>query len=421
MSDVEVVPAAAGTGAPPTLWRNRSFNLLWSSQLLSELGSTMTALAFPLLVLALSGSPVRAGAVGTAGTVVRALVRLPAGVLVDRVNRRWAMLGCDAARLAGFALLGVLVLAGRATLVWIMVAAVVEAAGSAVFMTAERAALRSVVALSQLSGAVARNEARSAVASLAGPPLGGALFSLGHAVPFLGDALSYLLSMIGIGLIRTPMQQPRTRTRDSALAQVREGISFVLRQPFLRAVLLIAAPTNLAFAGMLFTVVVVLRQHGTAPAVIGLVESIIGIGALLGALAAPALTRRIPVRGLVLGICWAGTALMAVSSLLTRSILVAVPVALAVALAPACNAALFGYQSAITPDRLQGRVISVVLLGATLLAGAAPILAGVLIVAVGGPVTVLCCAGALALAALTATLSRGIRTMRPAEELAAGA
>jgi hypothetical protein len=62
-----------------SLWRNREFSLLWTSQSLSDLGDAVAQLAMPLLVLALTGSAVRAGLVGTVTQVVRLLTRLPGG------------------------------------------------------------------------------------------------------------------------------------------------------------------------------------------------------------------------------------------------------------------------------------------------------------------------------------------------------
>jgi hypothetical protein len=77
------------------------------------------------------------------------------------------------------------------------------------------------------------------------------------------------------------------------------------------------------------------------------------------------------------------------------------------------NAALFGHQAAITPDRLQGRVVSVVFLVATSVQAVAPLLAGLLIASWGSPVAVVVLASSVAVAALAATVSRGIRTMQP--------
>jgi predicted MFS family arabinose efflux permease len=417
--DVEVAeaPPSQPAVAPPPLWRNKAYNLLWSGQALSELGTSMSTLAFPLLVLAITGSPVRAGVVGTVGGLVRAACRLPMGVLVDRVDRRRAMLAADGVRLLAFAALGLMIAFDQVTMWMIIGTAAIEAVGGTVFSNAEMAAIRNIVPMTQLPAASARNEARNYGASLVGPPLGGLLYSLARAVPFLADAISYACSLTGIALIRRPLQEKRREAPGSARSELAEGITFVLREPFLRAVLLIAAPINMGVNGMIFAIVILLRQHGTAPAVIGSVETIIGVGGLLGALCAPVLQRLLSLRVLATAICWAGTVLIAVSAPLTGSLLVAVPITLAIFLGPAANAGLFGYFAAITPDRLQGRATSVVLLGAMSLSGVAPIVAGLSIEHFGGTGTVLAFAGVMGVAALVATFSKGIRSMRPISAL----
>jgi hypothetical protein len=106
---------------------------------------------------------------------------------------------------------------------------------------------------------------------------------------------------------------------------------------------------------------------------------------------------------------------MSASAPLIHSVAAAIPVALAVFLGPASNAALFGHQAAITPDRLQGRVVSVIVVVATSVAAAAPLLAGALITLWGPPVSVLVFAATVAGAAVAATTSRGIRTVQPVQ------
>jgi MFS family permease len=410
-SEPDIAVEAVAT-ALPSLWRNRSFNLLWSSQLTSDLGSNMSALAFPLLVLALTGSAVTAGLVGTGGALVRLALRLPSGVIADRVNRKRAMIGCDAIRLVVFVALGILVLSGRATLPMIFAAALIEAVATTIFGTMESASLRNVVPLPQLPVAVARNEARMASAGLIGPPLGGVLFSIARGVPFLADALSYLCSMIGVSLIRTPMQEERTEPAGSVGGDLREGIRFAFNEPFVRAVLFIAPVINIGFNGMLFAVIIILKGNGVAPGLIGTVDTIVAIGGLIGAFCAGTLQRLFKLRTLVLSITWIGALLMASAAFLTGSIAVAIPIALAIFFSPACNAAMFGYQAAVTPDRLQGRVISVVFFAATSLAAFAPLLAGLFYDWLGGPGTVLAFASLLGLSAAMATASKGIRRMR---------
>jgi MFS family permease len=392
-----------------SLWRNREFNLLWSSQSLSDLGDGIASLALSLLVLVKTGSPVSAGLVGTTTQAARLLLRLPAGVLVDRFDRRRAMLICDFVRLAAFATLTAAVLTDRASLALICVVAVLDAAASAVFGTAEDASLRSIVPVRQLPDAVARNEARSYGTALAGPPLGGFLFGLGHAIPFVANIVSYGASIVAVLLIRKPLQAPREDQPQAYGVALAEGVRFVLTHPFLRALMLVAAPLNFAITGVIFTLIVALQRNGTTPAVIGLTETIVAAGGLLGAFAAPAIQRRLGLVSLVRTICWAAALLLAASAFLTSTIAAAVPLGLTVFLGPAGNAALFGYQAAITPDRLQGRVISVIMVAATSLAAAAPLLAGLLLAWRGPTTAMLFFAAAVAGSALVATFGRGLR------------
>ncbi|WP_431935038.1 MFS transporter [Micromonospora sp. RP3T] len=395
------------------LWRNREFNLLWTGQALSELGDGVALLAMPLLVLALTGSPVAAGLVGTAAGVARLLCRLPVGVVVDRVNRRRAMIVSDLIRLGAFAGVGAAILLDRVTLPIIVALAVVDAICGSLFGTAEHAALRSIVPVAQLPLAMARNEARSHGTSLAAPPLGGFLFSLAHFLPFLGNAISYLASLIGILLIRKPLQSRAGREEGEGgyAAAIGEGLRFVLTNPFLRAVVIISAPLNFALTGVTFAIVVTLQRNGTAPAVIGVAGTLVAAGGLLGAVVAPVFQRRLSLAALGRLICWAATLLLGVSALLTSSIAAAVPLALVVFLGPACNAALFGHQAAITPDRLQGRVLSVMFLVSNSAAALAPVLVGVMVSSWSGAAAIAVCTGTVGISALVATFGSGLSTV----------
>src|ERR671939_2029323 len=95
------------------LRRNRDFMLLWSGQAVSELGTRTAWIAYPLLVLAITGSPAKAGIVTFANRFPYFLFSLPAGALVDRWERKRIMLVCDAGRLLGAASIVVALAAGR--------------------------------------------------------------------------------------------------------------------------------------------------------------------------------------------------------------------------------------------------------------------------------------------------------------------
>lgn len=404
------------------LHRNRDFRRLWIGQACSELGSGASTLAYPLLVLALTGSAVHAGIVGSANLAARAMLGLPAGALVDRWNRRRLMITCEVVRALAVAGLVLAILTGWASLPVIVAVAVVEGGAAVLFDPAQTAALRHIVPMVQLPIASARNEARSYGAGLAGPPLGGALFTLTRFAPFLADAISDLLSLVAVVGIRRPLQEQRAERAEPMWRAVGSGLRFVVREPFLRAMLGFAPLVNAAFEGILFVLVVVLRQRGVAPAAIGGVQSIILVGGLAGALIAPWLQARVRTPVLIIAFTWIISGLVAGTAgvLGTRdsgTYLVAALLALCLLATPSINAGLFGYQVAITPDAMQGRVDSAISLLAMGLQPLAPILGGVLVAAWGGPWAFAGFAAALVVAAIIATASRGIRKMRPLDDL----
>jgi MFS family permease len=403
---------------PPPLHKNPDFRRLWVGQAFSELGSTAAALAYPLLVLALTGSPVQAGLAGSVSLAASAALGLPAGALVDRWNRRRVLIGCEIIRAIAVATLVVALLSGWASLPVILATAAVTGAAGALFGPAQAAALRHIVPSSQLPLATARNEARGYAAELAGPPLGGLLFGVARFAPFLADAVSFVISAVAVAAIRKPLQAERTEAPEPIHRAIWLGLRFVVREPFLRAVLCLAPLVNAAMAGVLFLLIVILEDRGTPAAGIGAMQSLILAGGLLGALIAPWLLPRVRTAVLI-PLCVCSLALVVgVAAALPGTYLVGAVLAFGLLLSPALNAGLVGYQIAVTPDAMQGRVNSTISLLATCLQPLAPLAAGLLFAAVGGQWAMACFAGVLVLAAVGSVVSKGIRGMRPLEELA---
>src|SRR5215203_1174013 len=187
-SDVTAIP----------LRRNRDFMLLQAGQLLSGAGAQLTAIAYPLLVLAVTGSPAKAGFVSFAELLPRAFLALPAGLAADRWPRKRLMIAADAVRVVAVGAVAVLIVADELVFWVLPVAAFIEGGGSALFSSAQAGALRAVVPPLQLPAAAGAQSGRRAAVMLAGPPLGGALFTVARALPFLVDAASYLFSTVSL-------------------------------------------------------------------------------------------------------------------------------------------------------------------------------------------------------------------------------
>jgi MFS family permease len=412
-------PAPAGQAGPPDaetaqpapipLSRNNGFQLLWIGQLLSDTGSQISFIAYPLLILALTRSPALAGVVGTAREIALIGVQLPAGALSDRFDRRLTMIACDVVRAALLALLGVLVVIHFATWPVVLVVSLIEGAAAGLFDPSATAALPAIVPEEQLVEAWAATEGRTWAAGLAGPALGGLLFGLGRAVPFLTDAFSYTISFGTVSRIRGRFRPERAPDRRLLRHEVLDGLKIVWQTPLLRAVAIRAPLINFAFNGVLFAITVGLRQHGVSATLIGLVQGAIMAGGVLGAPIAPRLVGRLPQRTMSITMTLAGTVLFVIAALLMPSPLVALPVAVVVLLAPAANSGLFASTLKQTPEELRGRVVSTIGVVAMGLSTLAPLLAGLLVEHVSASWAVGAFAAAEALAAVITVVLPGLR------------
>ncbi|HEY2551305.1 MAG TPA: MFS transporter [Streptosporangiaceae bacterium] len=409
MSDVSSAAPAPSAQAPVPLRSNNGFRMLWVGQLLSDTGTEVGLLAYPLLILALTHSAALAGVVGTARAIALLCLQLPGGALADRLDRRLTMIICDTVRAGMLALLVLLIVLHLAPWPVVLIVSLIDGGARAIFDPAATAALPGIVPDGQLERAWAATEGRLYAASLAGPALGGVLFGLGRAVPFLADAVSYGVSCGTVSRIRGQFRPKSTAGRKALWREVADGLHLVWQVPILRAVVLQAPLVNLAFSGVIFTVTIALRQHGTSTAVIGLVQAAIAGGGLLGAVVAPRLQERMRLSTLVATITLAGALLFGAAALLIPSPLVAAPIAVALLLAPAANAALFAVLLRTTPEDMRGRVSNTVVMAATALATLAPLIAGLLVEHVSGAWAMGAFAASMAVAAALCLILPGLR------------
>ncbi|HEU5229482.1 MAG TPA: MFS transporter, partial [Ktedonobacteraceae bacterium] len=142
-----------------SLWRNRDYLLLWGGQLISTAGSGISQIAFPLLVLAVTNSPVQAGLVGALRSLTYILFILPAGALLDRWDRKRVMIYCDIGRAFSLAGIPIAIMLGHLSIVLIDLVTVVSGTLEVFFDIAELACLPQVVTKEQLPEALGRTQA----------------------------------------------------------------------------------------------------------------------------------------------------------------------------------------------------------------------------------------------------------------------
>jgi MFS family permease len=392
----------------PPLWRNRDWTLLMAGQLLSTLGSQLTTVAYPLLVLALTHSPAQAGLVGFARILPTPLFGLPAGEAADRWDRKRIMIVADGVRAVAIATLAAAILAGEAPLWLVVVVALVEGTGSVFFTCAEVGAMRAVVPAPQLPAAVGAQRARFATVMLIGPPAGGALFNLGRSIPFLGDAASYSFSFLSLLAMRTPFQEMRQPHTASLRTRTAEGVRFLWSRPFLRTTTFLYGIGNFALPGILLVIVVTGRRAGLTGGQIGALFAVFAAFLLIGSLASPLFRRRFSMRTIILIELWLwlGSGLYLIWPnvyVLTAAIL---PQAVAM---PVTDSVVVGYRIAIIPDRLLGRVESVRTTLAQIASPLGPLVAGILLETTSSRATVAVFTACGVALAVWGTLSPAIR------------
>jgi len=277
-------------------------------------------------------------------------------------------------------------------------------------------ALRAVVPRRQLPAAVGAQRARVSIVLLVGPPLGGALFGLGRAIPFLADAVTYTISILSLRAMRTPFQEEREAERVPIRTQVADGFRFLWSQPFLRTAAFLYGGGNFALPAVLFVVLILGKRHGLTGGEIGLLLAAFGVCTLLGSLASPLFRRALSMRAILLLELWAWLGTIAFLISPNVYVLLASVLPLAITL-PVTDSVVVGYRVAITPDRILGQVESVRSNISALLVPLGPLVAGFLLESISARATVAVFTAWMLGLALYGTLSPSIRNAPSLDEL----
>ncbi|MEU3762751.1 MFS transporter [Streptomyces albogriseolus] len=268
------------------LRRNRGFQLLWTGSVFAFLGKEIAELAYPLVVLAATGSPGWAGAFGGVQIFTSLLCGMPAGELADRYDRRRLLLCVEATRaLATGSVVAAFVLDG-VSLPHLLAVAVVVGAVQPLGGSTRMLLVRSLVPPRQLTAALTQEEVRSHAAAMSGPPLGGALYAVAQVVPFVVTACSFAASLVLTLFVRPPVEAPhspmRAAEKEPLLTRMTVGLRALWGHPTLRTGMLFAAAMNTVTAPVILSVVVHLREQGLSSTAIGFTTMALAVGGLAG-------------------------------------------------------------------------------------------------------------------------------------------
>ena len=264
----------------------RQFGWLWAAYAVSAYGSGFGFGAFPLIaVLVLHASPGQVSALSAVGPAVGALIAVPLGPWVEFRRKRPVMIAMDLARFAVMMTIPIAYAFGKLSFVQLLVVSAVVAAAKIAFNAAAGANLKTLVRPGDLLVANARFESTTWSSIAVGPPLGGAAIGLfGPVTTVVADALSYLLSALGITAIRGREEDPRQADQSRVrAADLLDGWRHILTHPGLRALYL----NQLLVSGLIMATepllaVVLLRQLGFPPWQYGLAFAAPCLGGLIG-------------------------------------------------------------------------------------------------------------------------------------------
>ncbi len=350
-----------GKPAGGPLRQNRDFWRLWGGQAVSSIGGQVSSLALPLLILALTHSPARAGLLAAARGVPYFLLVLPAGALVDRWDPRRTMIACDTGRALALASIPLALALGHLPLWLLFAVTFVEGTLFVFFQQAESNCLVRVVAPEHLGAAVAQNEAIYGVSGLIGPSLGGLLYGLGRGVPFLTDAVSYVLSVAALLTLRTDVR-PAPLADDHVPnlgAEIGEGLRWLGAHQVIRFVALLTGVLMMSCAGWALILIVLAQRLGAGPQAIGFLLATGGAGGIVGSLLAIPLQKRFPFGPLLIGAAWVWALTWLFYALAPSLIVLGVVNALSFIVVPIYLGTQYAYRLGQIPDALQGRVNSV--------------------------------------------------------------
>lgn len=399
-------------GAMP-LWRNRDYTGWWISSLVSSLGSAMSQLAYPLLMLYATGSVARAGVVGACLNIGGLSTTLIGGALADRYSRRKLCISADLIQFAAVMTVVVAVADHYVNVVHIGAVALVQGMCNGIGGASMNPVLKRIVPEEQFPALSASKQGREMISRLAGPPLGGALFTIGKWIPFLADAISFLASALGVAMIRRPLG-PDPEDRDahpSAIASMREGFAYIRTSVYLRFIVVWSALTSALLGGVVLLVIALIKQRGGGPTTVGVVTALAAIGGLGGALIAPLLLKRVRSRTVVLAASWTIVPATVGIAAAPRPWEIGAIAAFLVLLVVPLTVLLESYQLRIVPDQLMGRVSSALSFGTSGLLWTAPVTAGVLADNFGVPTAMFVLSGAFVCLALWSTLAKAVHLL----------
>lgn len=341
------------------------FRRLWTAAAFSNLADGLGRIAVPLIATTLTRDPFVISVFGALAMVPWLVFGIPAGMIVDRFDRRLVMLVAGAVRGSVAIWLAVLAVTGGMSLWALFVGTLVFGLGETLFDNATNAALPGTVTRGQLDRANGWMQgAQVTIDGFVAAPIAGVLFAVSLALPLWIGGVGYLVPIALALMLPLSAARPRAEPVDGAPASrgtsLREAVVYLWRHRYLRAMLLFVSLMGSAFSfAQAATILYFLDVHHVDPAAIGVVTAGIALGALAGSIVAPRVVARRGRGPVMLAANLGAAAGMVVTGLAPDVVVAVAAYALAAFSISLWNVPWAALRQQIVPSRLFGRVLGI--------------------------------------------------------------
>jgi MFS family permease len=276
-----------------------AFNRMWASSMVSNLSDGILIAAAPLLAISLTDSTVLISAIGAMVMLPWLLFAIPIGVMVDRVDRRFIMAGANATRSAVVGVLALLISIDQVTIYWLLVASFVIGVCEVAADTTAQSLIPQILEEKNFERGNSRLQiSETVIQGFVGAPLSGFIYAIAIALPFfinsLGLAVASLLALsIPIKYLQDVRKDDVEKEKKKFVADMKFGIRYLFNEKVLRRLVVTTASIGVCYSmGMATMVLFIIKELELPKQLFGVVLTIQGIGAIMGAFMAPRLSKK---------------------------------------------------------------------------------------------------------------------------------
>lgn len=270
---------------------NKNFTFYLIGIAFSNIGSAFTTFVFPLMILKLTGSAFQVGIVSALSFIPYAILGLPAGALIDRLNKKTIMKCADIIRLISYLSIPVLSFYNMLSIFRIYVVAIISGIGLVFHSISEVSIIPSIVKEEDLASANSYIYATQNVSEFLGPIIGGLLYTyMGYSILIFIDSMTFLLSFFSLILIKIETKSIFNQEKLSGknfLSDVKVGFDYLLSNSTIRVMAVVVSLSNLIISPYYIYIVMFVKEDmNQSSQALGLVLGISSLGALIGSLSA---------------------------------------------------------------------------------------------------------------------------------------